>query len=385
MRLVIVTSWPTDVIGGSGTAVFFNTFVDGLRGRGFDVDVIAPNFDITDYVTVTLERFLFNTQLRTEPRVQNADLVIGFDYDGYGLDPAHRPPMITSAHAVYGDVLQWEEEPFRTMVQAQAFFDKVAMQQTDAITIGSNYARQRIIDLYSIPAEKITVIPHGMLEPSWLPLVNAEPRVTNDHPVILSVGKMYPRKRTDILLRAAALLLPKYPTLEVRIVGDGINWDRLHAVANELGIQKNVTWLGHVADDAQFAREWRQANIFCHPSSQETFGYVYLEAMKLGLPIVAVAAGAAPEVIADAGRLSEPENPVAVAADLDYFLQNEDARRVYGARARTRADYFTQKRMIDGYLAIIKRLTTERSATGMPHPRLYDPVAPTEQLPKRRR
>src|SRR5258706_15790298 len=101
MRIVLVTSWPTDVISGSGTAVYFNTLIRGLRGRGFDVEMIAPNFDTSNYVDVTLKRFLFNTELRTDPRILSADLVIGFDYDGYGLDPDNRPPMITSAHAIF--------------------------------------------------------------------------------------------------------------------------------------------------------------------------------------------------------------------------------------------------------------------------------------------
>lgn len=363
MHIVIVTSWPTDVLGGSGTAVFFNSFVDGLRARGYDVSVIAPNFDISDYVTVTLQRFLFNTQLRTDPRVQEADLVIGFDYDGYGLDPAVRPPMISSAHAIYGDVIQWEQEPFRTMVEAQAFFDRIAMQQADAVTIGSEYGKGRLIDLYGIDPARITVIPHGQQTPDWVPLHDAEPAIPNDHPVILSIGKMYPRKRTDILLRATALLLPKYPTLEVRIVGNGIHWDSLHRVAEEVGVTGNVSWLGQIDDDAKFAREWRQADIFCHPSSQETFGFVYLEAMRVGKAIVAVSAGAAPEVLGGTARLAEPENPQALANELDYFLSNPTARAVYGAQAKARAGRYTVTQMIDGYEALIERVVMERAFT----------------------
>src|SRR5260221_14469050 len=127
MHIVLVTSWPTQVLAGSGTAVFFNALHSGLVARGYEVEVIASEFDITDYVEVTLKRFLFNTELRTDPRVQAANVVIGFDYDGYGLDPATRPPMITSALAVYGDVIRWETEPVRSMSQVQAFSDLVAL------------------------------------------------------------------------------------------------------------------------------------------------------------------------------------------------------------------------------------------------------------------
>jgi glycosyltransferase involved in cell wall biosynthesis len=361
MHIVLVTSWPTDVIGGSGTAVFFNSFLGGLRDHGFDVEVIAPNFDISDYVTVTLQRFLFNTQLRTDPRIARADVVIGFDYDGYGLDPLTRPPMISSAHAVYGDVIQWEIEPYRTMVQSQAFFDRVAMQAADAVTIGSEYAKARLITLYGLADEKIQVIPHGQQLPTWFPLVDAEPKQPNDHPVLLSVGKMYPRKRTDVLLHAVARLLPRYPTLELRVVGDGIHWDSLHTLARELGIMDHVTWLGHIADDHVFAREWRQADVFCHPSNQETFGYVYLEAMRLGKPLVAVNAGAAPEVIGNAGRLSDPNSPAALAQEITFFLENESAQRIYGERGRRRAQRYTVDKMIAGYDAVIHQVMYTRA------------------------
>lgn len=362
MRIIVITSWPTDVIDGSGTAVFFNSLVGGLRNRGYDIDLIAPRFDISDYVEVTLHRFLFNTELRTDPRLNKAQAIIGFDYDGFGLDPAQHPPLITSAHAVYGDVIRWESEPARTMVQSQAFFDRIAMQKARCVTSGSQYAKDRIVALYGIEPEKITVIPHGIPQPPWLPLVNAEPRLPNDHPVILSVGKMYPRKRTNILLHAIALLRSKYPTLELRIMGDGLEWDRLHTLADELDLNANITWLGgisQVADEVTFAHEWRQADILAHPSSQETFGFVYLEAMMLGKPIVAARAGAAPEVLDDAALLVEPENPAALAEAIDQFLSDKTLCANYGRRAQLQALQFTHQRMIDGYMQIIEEVVVQ--------------------------
>lgn len=357
MRIVVVTSWHTDVGGGSGTATFFHAFVGGLRACYGDVEVIAPTLAEADYVEVTLERMLFNTELRTDPRIPAADLVIGFDYDGYGLDPQTRPPMITSVHAVYADVLPWETDPVRTMVQAQAFFDRVAMERADHVTIGSAYAKGRIVDLYNIAPEKITVIPHGLPEPSWLRYVDAIPRRENDHPIILSVGKMYPRKRTSVLLHAMALLRDKYPDVELRVVGDGLEWERLHRLADELKLNNNVTWLGHIADDARFAREWQQADVFCHPSRQETFGFVYLEAMMTGTPVVCADAGAAPEVLGDAAVFVEPENPEALANGLDHLLQDSALRDDLIQRGRERVPLFTQERMIDGYTRVIDSLT----------------------------
>jgi phosphatidylinositol alpha-1,6-mannosyltransferase len=193
-----------------------------------------------------------------------------------------------------------------------------------------------------------------------MPLVNAEPRLQNDHPVLLSVGKMYPRKRLEILLRTIPLLASSHPTLEARIVGDGLQWDRLHSLANELGVEKHVTWLGHIDDDAAFAREWRQADVFVHPSAQESFGYVYLEAMTLGKPIVAARAGAAPEVVGDAGLLVEPESPAALASAIDTFLADASLRDDYGRRGKERAPRFTLAAMIDGYMRAIESVAALR-------------------------
>ncbi|GAB4556097.1 MAG: hypothetical protein OHK0023_28050 [Anaerolineae bacterium] len=357
MRVAVITSWATDVLGGSGTAVFFNAFINGLRSRNYDVDIIAPNFDTTDYVEVTLKRFLFNAELRTDPRIIHADVVIGFDYDGYALDPETRPPMIASAHAIFGDLIQWETDPVRTMVQAQAYFDAVNMHQADWVTAGSAYARNAIVSLYGVAPTKVETIPHGLMPTKWLELVNAAPRLPNARPTVLSVGKMYPRKRTDLLLRAIPYLREKYPTLDVRIAGDGLMWDALHVLADELGVNEHVTWLSHVADDEAFAREWRQADVFCHPSLQESFGFVYVEAMMAGKPIVAMNATAAPEVVGDAGLLVEPENPQVLADALDTFLSNPELAAQYAARGRVRAAKYTVERMMDGYQAAIERVT----------------------------
>lgn len=362
MRVTVITSWFTDVVGGSGTGVFFNSFVSGLRDRGFDVELVAPVLRAKDYVNITLERFLFNAQLNADPRIQKADVLIGFDYDGYGIDPHSRPPLITSAHAVYGDVLRWEHEPVRTMVESQAFFDRVAMEQADRVTCGSDYARQRIMDLYGIDGDKITTIPHGMVQPNWMRVAQRMTRVENDHPVLLAVGKMYPRKRLDILLRAMPALIGLHPTVELRVAGDGLEYDQMRALSRELDIERSVTFLGHVKDDLAFAREWVQADVFCHPSLQETFGFVYLEAMSLGKPIVASRAGAAPEVVGDAGILVEQEDSVGFANALDRLLLDADLRRAMSEHGLKRASLFTQRRMIDGYVEMVRDLLASRHA-----------------------
>jgi glycosyltransferase involved in cell wall biosynthesis len=360
LNIGIITSWFIDVEGGSGTAVFFNAFVDGLRSRGYLVEVISPRFDVTDYVEVTFSRFLFNSDLYADPRIAASDILIGFDYDGYALLPSLRPPLLTSVHAIYRDVLPWETGPVRTMVEGQGFFDSVAMGRSDVVVVGSDYGKSRILDLYGIDDAKVTVIPHGLPTPRWLPLVESQPRRENDHPILLGIGKMYPRKRFDILLRAVAILKDYYPDIELRLVGNGLDWESLHTLTAELKIEKNVTFLSHIVDDAQFAAEWRQADLFCHPSLQETFGFVYLESMMVGKPVVAARAGAAPEVLGDAGLLVEPDDPAAFAAGIQQLLEDRALCARLSAAGQQRAPMFSQSRMIDGYIHQLDRLIQNR-------------------------
>jgi len=82
--------------------------------------------------------------------------------------------------------------------------------------------------------------------------------------------------------------------------------------------------------------------------------------MRLGKPIVAVKAGAAPEVVNGSGRLAEPENPASLAAELDFFLSSEAAREEYGGWAKIRAARYTHERMIDGYERAIEQAAAIR-------------------------
>jgi glycosyltransferase involved in cell wall biosynthesis len=195
-----------------------------------------------------------------------------------------------------------------------------------------------------------------MPNPPWMQLVEAEPKQQNDHPVLLAVSRMYGRKRLELLLKAVDVVRRAYPDVELRLVGSGLEWEKLQQLSAALDLKRNVTFLGSVADDAAFARQWRQADVFCHASSQETFGYVYLEALRLGKAIVAPAAASAPEVLGDAALLAEPDSFESLAAQIMRFLADDKLRADYGLRARERSLRFPYEGMIARYAAKLEEL-----------------------------
>ena len=147
---------------------------------------------------------------------------------------------------------------------------------------------------------------------------------------VLSVCRFYPRKRLDILLRAAALLRKTIPELEIRIVGNGPERGRLQRLCRELDLGTVVRWLGDVSIPSS-AEEYNRCDVFCLPSAQEGFGIVFLEAMAAGKPIVAARAAAVPEVVRD-GLLVEPENPEALADAIVRLYRDPRLRRSLGRR-----------------------------------------------------
>lgn len=351
-KIAIVYSWYPDVKRGTGTATYFNTLVNGLTRRGYSVEIVSPEHEPSgDYIKIALDRFLFNSRLAIDPRIQSADLVITFDFDGFALDPVRRPLMLNTVHTLFAEVLPWETGEIKGFVKAQAYFSEASMNTADKVIIGSSHGKNRIIDRYDVSAEKIIVLPHGNPSPMWLPKLKPKANRSNKHPVILSVCGMYPGKRIDLLVEATAELIKTYPDLELRLVGSGMTYDALQTQVDELGLRNNVDFIGSLGSDdaSEFARHWSEADVFVHPSAQETFGFVYLEAMMAGKAIVAMNASSTPEVLGDAAILAEPGQSKGLIDGIGSLLASTELRHSYEQKAKERSEQFNQERMLDGY------------------------------------
>jgi glycosyltransferase involved in cell wall biosynthesis len=166
---------------------------------------------------------------------------------------------------------------------------------------------------------------------------------------------MYPRKRVEDLLTAAALLRARIPDLHVRIVGRGPRWDALIRLHAELGLGPSAALLGDVTLE-RLAEEYVNADVFCLPSVQEGFGIVFLEAMAAGLPVVACRAAAIPEVVADGttGLLTAPRDPGALAAALEHLLRDPERAQRLGREGRRRVGEFTPRRVAEQFLNAVR-------------------------------
>lgn len=141
--------------------------------------------------------------------------------------------------------------------------------------------------------------------------------------VIGALGRFSFEKGFDTLLQALGILHRTRPDLDwrLRLGGSGALDTSLRALARELGIDQRVEFPGWITDKQAF---FSGMGVFVLPSRAESFGIVLLEAMKYGVPVVATRTDGPLEIITDGaqGLLTEPDNPVALAARLQELLLN---------------------------------------------------------------
>ncbi len=141
---------------------------------------------------------------------------------------------------------------------------------------------------------------------------------------ILFVGRLTQAKGVDILLKAIKILKNKYNKhLNIAIIGDGPLRENLNILAVELGVNREVKFLGVRKDIEELMIS---SKIFVLPSRWEGLPMVILEAMSRGMSIIATEVGGVPEVIKNGkeGILISPEDQEALAQSIDDLLENEE-------------------------------------------------------------
>jgi glycosyltransferase involved in cell wall biosynthesis len=145
---------------------------------------------------------------------------------------------------------------------------------------------------------------------------------------VLYVGRLIDEKRVDLLLEAIALLRAPLPALRCAIVGDGPERIALERQAARLGLERQVSFLGHV-DDATAFGLMKAAKLFVQPSMREGFGMTVAEAQACGaVPVVVRSeASAAPDLVRDGvdGSVVDP-TPNAIAESV-LALMGDPRRR----------------------------------------------------------
>jgi glycosyltransferase involved in cell wall biosynthesis len=226
--------------------------------------------------------------------------------------------------------------------------------QADAVVSISPAVRAELISAGYDPA-KIHDLPNGAPVPNepWKPS-EVQARAA-------FVGRLAPEKGLDTLLDAWPLVLASRPDARLTLVGDGPERSRLEAQIASLGIASSVDLAGSHPAPIELLRA---SDLFVLPSREEGMSVALLEAMALGLPIVATDIPGNRGLIDEGihGHLVPPDRPAALAAAiLRRWDEPGAAARMASAARRRVVSEFSIAAVARGHLEMFARLIREKS------------------------
>ena len=230
--------------------------------------------------------------------------------------------------------------------------------RADKIITGSMSAKEDIVELLKVPAEKVRVIPNGV-EKKFRVLSRQEReefrrKLGLPEKFILFVGTVEPRKNLTALVRA-------YHRLGLRdtrlVIAGGRGWlyDELFEELRRLNMGDRVVFTGYIPDE-DLPGIYSCASVFAYPSVYEGFGFPPLEAMACGVPVITGDRSSLPEIVGDAGICVDPENVEALAGAVSGVLNDSRLSREMSARGIERAAGYTWEKCADETYKLYREL-----------------------------
>lgn len=397
MKIVMMTNTYLPHVGGVARSV--DSFATTFRDRGHRVLVIAPKFkdcpeNEHDVLRVpAIQNFNgsdFSVRLPANPAIPQT--VQEFEPD---IIHSHHPflmgdtalamaalvecPVVFTHHTMYEQYTQYVPG------------DSPAMKQF-AIRLATEYAN--LVDHVIAPSRSvadilrsrgvetpITAIPTG-IDPGKFAggdggAFRKQHDISDADFVIGHVGRLAVEKNLPFLARAVCALLKKHEAARFIVVGSGECVKQIEQIAADRGVSDRVLLTGTLQGSA-LADAYHAMNVFAFVSKSETQGMVLAEAMTAGVPVVAIDAPGAREVVEDAknGRLLMTESEADFTNALDDIMKRDDTavQSMRDAALQT-AESFSLDRTADALFDLYERCIADENL-----PALSRDVDPLERI-----
>ncbi len=177
---------------------------------------------------------------------------------------------------------------------------------------------------------------------------------------IIYVGRLFPEKSIDTLIKALPYIIKEYPKIHVMLAGMGHVRPKLEKLVQDLNLKKYVTFLGLVSDEDKILA-YNAGDIFVSPSFAELEGMTVLEAMACGKPVVIPNAtmNAAKFFIKDNGFLFESKNHKDLACQILKLINNPELRQKMGENSLKQVKNYDINKSVDRleevYYSVLKK------------------------------
>lgn len=224
----------------------------------------------------------------------------------------------------------------------------------------SEFVRGEVLEEYRLSDDRVVAVPNGISAVRLGDAARGHAAVGGDR-YIAAVGTVEPRKDLPGLVRAFDSMAGDHQDLRLAIAGaDGWGAGALTDAIATARHAERIVRLGWIDDDRR-ADLLAGATAFVLPSRYEGFGLTAGEAMAAGVPVVATAVGAVPEVVGDAAVLVPPDDADALAGAIAALLDDAAERERLVRLGRARAQTFTWARTVDGLDALWRSVVDRAS------------------------
>jgi len=231
---------------------------------------------------------------------------------------------------------------------------------SDRVQAVSREVRRACIEREGIAPGKVCTVYNG-IDLARIDLTEAggslpaRPGLNRASHIVTTVANIRRVKGLDTFIKAADIVRRRFESVLFVVIGapnERRYFEELQLLVRDLGLERNVAFLGQVDDVVPFLK---QSNVFCLLSHSEGFSNALLEAMACGLPCVVTRVGGSPEAIREGenGYLVPTDDAITVASRITTLLEARGKADQFGRLARkTVEDKFTIDRMLDQLTAL---------------------------------
>lgn len=258
----------------------------------------------------------------------------------------------------------------RDIFTSESILLGVKLSEAEFTSVCTRHGFERLQRQHSITVgDRLHLIYHGIETARFIP----GPEPATKPPLILSVGRLVPKKGMDILLRAAAVARSNGAEFRLEIVGEGPEREDLERLAAGLGLRDTVAFRGSLTQE-QLLPLFRQAHAFAlagivtEDGDRDGIPNVLIEALALGVPAVATSVGGIPELIEHetTGLLAKPGNVAELSGCLERIIYDEQLRDAVRVHGRQRVErQFDIARNIEDLAALLRRYVAPREDPGI--------------------